>query len=371
MMETLMFTLSITTMALCIAIFVKMIRLTKSNTTIATGQPTTTEINITNLRNFPIRFENIPPNNLGKPISMSVNMLPPAIISNLLKLADGKRYAILDMRNIDADLIKYTNGLYGTPMINAKGKIVAHAGMEIISQQTIALAACYSILSALTSTYHLYKIKTELCEIKESINNLITMERNSHIAVIYTGICYQSNISFWMDDNLIKLHFNDLQKEYYFHRLQIDYFLNSINPSSKDAKNDLKKNITTRLTWHIAALENIILLIINISRQKTCKIELVESDITENISNIVSKLSEYEALFVGKAQKTNVTAEKCKSFMQKLIKSFIKRDNDLSEQDVINELTTIIDSLTAIKLSVETNEPQNEIYFDLVPFGTS
>lgn len=365
MMEVLTFALLLLNLLVCVALFVKMTSIARKNAGIAKSvpldaavKPSPTENYVTTLPSFPIRFEDKPPNHNSKPIPISLNMLPKTIIADLTKLAQGKRYAILDMQNIDADLMKYANGLYGTPMINDNGKIIAHAGMELIPQQTVTLAACYSIMNVLTSTYHLHKIRTELKEIKNNINNLLAMEMNQHLAVVRTGISYQNNIFFWLDDTLIKLHFNDLQKEYYFHCLQIDNFVKSIDPISKETKNYIRKNINTQFIWHVFALTNIVLLITNISRQKIYKIELMNSEIIENITDLTEKLNEYQAMFTDNTQKK-------KNYLHKVTNFFFKNNNELSEQDVLNEIEYSIEHLKNAKSRIETNELQNEICFDL------
>lgn len=70
-------------------------------------------------------------------------------------------------------LMKYKNGLLGTPIIGENKKIVAHAGLEEIKSISLTPVMLFSAMSVITGQYFMSRIDESLSKIEKNVNEII------------------------------------------------------------------------------------------------------------------------------------------------------------------------------------------------------
>ena len=81
-------------------------------------------------------------------------------------------YTVSFPEGITGKLMKYADGRFGTPIIGENGRIIAHASLESLAPQALAMG-CFTAMSIASSQYFLNQINNELKMIRSSLDKIL------------------------------------------------------------------------------------------------------------------------------------------------------------------------------------------------------
>lgn len=192
---------------------------------------------------------------LKNPISNSsklANLMQAFPITQVIKqneVLDGA-YKIIIPEGAAGRLMQYKNGLLGTPIIGANGKITSHAGLEKMQGISMNPVLIFTAMSLLTGQYFMAEINKSLKEISKNLEDIKRMilddkiSRNFAIYEFYQDISSNMEIILEHDDLRIS-YLSNVQNTFLDLRQNITFFEKRINRDIDDLKNNFKGGKTT------------------------------------------------------------------------------------------------------------------------------
>ena len=129
-------------------------------------------------------------------INMVLQQLP--LVANIAQSKELQgAYKVVFPEGVTGTLMKYKNGLLGTPMVGEKGKTVAHAGLELLdASKVLQPVMIFSAMSLVTGQYFMARIDKSLSTISKDVKEIIELiydEKESDIYAIYDYYEYIKN----------------------------------------------------------------------------------------------------------------------------------------------------------------------------------
>lgn len=198
-------------------------------------------------------------NNLKNPIAIGSRVnalfqaLPMAQVAHQNKIMEGA-YKIVMPEGVGGKLMKYKNGLLGTPVIGANSKIQGHAGLEKISVPSINPAVIFTAMSFVTGQYFMAQINSSLKNISHDVKQIIKIllddkkSRNYAIYEFYQEIINNMDIIFDNSDIRISYLTNiqstliDLRQNIKFYEKSIDDIIDEKNGNLYSVINEKRTN---------------------------------------------------------------------------------------------------------------------------------
>lgn len=198
-------------------------------------------------------------NNLKNPIAIGSRVnalfqaLPMAQVAHQNKIMEGA-YKIVMPEGVGGKLMKYKNGLLGTPVIGSNSKIQGHAGLEKISVPSINPAVIFTAMSFVTGQYFMAQINSSLKNISHDVKQIIKIllddkkSRNYAIYEFYQEIINNMDIIFDNSDIRISYLTNiqstliDLRQNIKFYEKSIDDIIDEKNGNLYSVINEKRTN---------------------------------------------------------------------------------------------------------------------------------
>ena len=145
--------------------------------------------------------------NLAK-VNMFMQQLPLAV--NIAQnQINGNAYKVVFPEGAIGTLMRYKNGMFGTPLIGDNGKITAHAGLVPIDNISLTPLMIFTAMSAITGQYFMAKIDEGLESITKSVKEIIDViydEKESDNFAAYNFYEYvKSNMQFILGNEALNL----------------------------------------------------------------------------------------------------------------------------------------------------------------------
>lgn len=201
-------------------------------------------------------IQNYDKKDLKNPISNGaklVNLMQAFPITQVIRqneLLDGA-YKIIIPEGAAGRLMQYKNGLLGTPLIGANGKITSHAGLEKIQRISMNPVLIFTAMSLLTGQYFMAEINKSLKGISKNLEDIKRMilddkiSRNFAIYDFYQDISSNMEIILEHDDLRIS-YLSNVQNTFLDLRQNITFFEKRINQDVDDLQNNFKGGNTTK-----------------------------------------------------------------------------------------------------------------------------
>lgn len=198
-------------------------------------------------------------NNLKNPIAIGSRVnalfqaLPMAQVAHQNKIMEGA-YKIVMPEGVGGKLMKYKNGLLGTPVIGSNSKIQGHAGLEKISVASINPALIFTAMSFVTGQYFMAQINSSLKNISHDVKQIIKIllddkkSRNYAIYEFYQEII--NNMDIILDNSDIRISYLtniqstliDLRQNIKFYEKSIDDIIDEKNGNLYSVINEKRTN---------------------------------------------------------------------------------------------------------------------------------
>ncbi|MBQ9000117.1 MAG: hypothetical protein IJ086_15690 [Clostridium sp.] len=203
-------------------------------------------------------------------------------------------------------LMKYKNGLLGTPIIGENKKIVAHAGLEEIKSISLTPVMLFSAMSVITGQYFMSRIDESLCKIEKNVNEIIELiydEKESDNLAIYNFFKYVNiNLQTLIDNREMKIAtLTNIQN--YNNKLHsnILFYSKSIKRLIKDLKLIIEANLlASKKLERVEEIDNKMEKIVNqqhlfyqlLCIGKVCEIQIAQCYDKEYYSNLIKDLTD-------------------------------------------------------------------------------
>lgn len=141
-------------------------------------------------------------------VNMFMQQLPLAV--NLAQnQINSNAYKIVFPEGAAGTLMRYRNGMLGTPLIGDNGKITAHAGLVPIDNISLTPLMIFSAMSAITGQYFMAKIDEGLESLTKNVKEIIDViydEKESDNFATYNFCEYvKSNMQLILGNEALKL----------------------------------------------------------------------------------------------------------------------------------------------------------------------
>ena len=105
-------------------------------------------------------------------------------VPNLVGAAQlGRAYKVVFPPGASGKLMRYSNGLLGTPIVNGPNRIAGHAGLKALSGPGVALGV-FSVLAAVTGQYFMTQVYHKIGEPRE-----VDYVERAIDATVHSGNC--------------------------------------------------------------------------------------------------------------------------------------------------------------------------------------
>ena len=274
--------------------------------------------------------------NLAK-VNMFIQQLPLAVSMEQGQIISNS-YKVVFPEGASGILMRYKNGMLGTPLIGTDGKITAHAGLVPVDNISLTPLMIFSAMSAITGQYFMAKIDDGLETIKKSVKEIIDIiydEKESDNFSAYNFCEYvRSNIQLILGNEALKLStLTNLQATNNKMCSNILFYSKSIKRKSAEIASIAKKLNTTEK--RLAEMDELSKVVFGLIRQQQLSFELLcigkvyeiqvsEMYDEEYYKNIISELKR-----VGEIADLDVkdTIKECEETLLQIIKKAIKGDD--------------------------------------------
>lgn len=155
-----------------------------------------------------ISIENLKKINGMSRVNMLLQQLPLSTVILQNNALNGA-FKVVVPEGATGTLMKYKNGLLGTPIIGENKKIVAHAGLEEIKSVSLTPVMLFSAISVITGQYFMSKIDENLSKLEKNVNEIIELiydEKESDNLAIYNFFKYINiNLQTLIDNREMKI----------------------------------------------------------------------------------------------------------------------------------------------------------------------
>lgn len=243
--------------------------------------------------------------NIGKvtKASMFIQQLP--LVSNIAqnKMMEGA-YKVIFPEGSIGTMMKYKNGMLGTPLVGADGKITSHAGLVPIDSISMTPLMVFTAMSAITGQYFMARINESLEEISKEVQNIIDLIYDEKESDIYAAYNFYESIR----NNLQQILGNEILKISTLTNVQltnnkldsyIKFYSKSINREINNLKNVLKSSKFT--SKRLSEMDEISVKISNFITQqhlcfellcigKVCEMQVAEIYDSSYCENLINEL---------------------------------------------------------------------------------
>lgn len=118
-------------------------------------------------------------------------------------------YRVVFPEGATGELMKYKNGMLGTPIVGSNKKISAHAGLAPIENINITPVMVFGAMSAVTGQYFMARLDKSLSIVSENVKELINLIYDEKEADNYAVDSFyrwiQKNINHILDNEVLRL----------------------------------------------------------------------------------------------------------------------------------------------------------------------
>lgn len=304
------------------------------------------------MQNYPKKDLKNPISN-GAKLSNLIQAFPIVQIAKQNQLLEGA-YRVIIPEGAAGRLMQYKNGLLGTPLVGANGKITAHAGLEKIQGISMNPALIFTTMSFFTGQYFMAQINKSLKDISKNLEGIRRMilddkiSRNFAIYEFYQEI--SSNIEMILEhDDLRISYLTNVQNTFLDLRQNISFFEKRINENIQDLKENFEGGNTTNkriysLNEEFSKIQEFIeqrlMCLLLYMQGKILEIQLAKIYDIEYIEKTIDDLKSFERRvnnYMIRTQFSNLFNERIAN------KNIIWNEKDLREKK--NEILGRMDSL--------------------------
>lgn len=274
-------------------------------------------------------------------VNMFMQQLPLAVGMEQSEIIRNS-YKIVFPEGASGTLMRYKNGMLGTPLIGSNGKISAHAGLVSVENTLLTPLMIFSAMSAITGQYFMARIDEGLETITKNVKEIIDIiydEKESDNFSAYNFCEYvKSNMQIILGNETLKLStLTNLQATNNKMCSNILFYSKSIKRKSTEIANIAKKLSTTEK--RLADMDELLKVVFGLIRQqqlsfellcigKVYEIQVAEMYDEEYYKNIISELER-----VGEIADLDVknTIKECEETLLQIIKKAIKGDDAVTK----------------------------------------
>lgn len=274
-------------------------------------------------------------------VNMFMQQLPLAVGIEQSEIIRNS-YKIVFPEGASGTLMRYKNGMLGTPLIGSNGKISAHAGLVSVENTLLTPLMIFSAMSAITGQYFMARIDEGLETITKNVKEIIDIiydEKESDNFSAYNFCEYvKSNMQIILGNETLKLStLTNLQATNNKMCSNILFYSKSIKRKSTEIANIAKKLSTTEK--RLADMDELSKVVFGLIRQqqlsfellcigKVYEIQVAEMYDEEYYKNIISELER-----VGEIADLDVknTIKECEETLLQIIKKAIKGDDAVTK----------------------------------------
>ena len=189
----------------------------------------------------------------------------------------GNAYKIVFPEGSSGTLMKYKNGMLGTPLIGDNGKISAHAGLVPIDKVSLTPLMVFTAMSAITGQYFMANINEGLEILTKDIKNIIDLiydEKESENFSTYNFYEYvKNNLQLILGNEVLKLStLTNLQLSNNKMYSNILFYSKSIKRKIEEITNIPNENKLTGK--RLSEMDNISKVVIELINQQQLSFEL-------------------------------------------------------------------------------------------------
>lgn len=259
-------------------------------------------------------------------IDMFLQQLP--LVANIVQSQQIKgAYKVVFPEGITGTLMKYKNGMLGTPFIGENGKIAGHAGLvPLDAAKVLSPVMIFSAISVVTGQYFMSRIDNSLLAISKDVKEIIDLiydEKESDIYAIYDYYEYIKN-------NMATIVGNESLKIAVLSNIQLNN--NKMNSNIKFYTKSIKRKINT--------LNNI-----NEESAFTSKRLEMFQELNLKIEKLMNQQSLcYELFCVGKMLEVKIAEIYNREYYDNVINEFLKlgEELDISIYNLMNACETVL-----------------------------
>ncbi|MGG7056737.1 hypothetical protein ACQPUZ_00410 [Clostridium tertium] len=275
-------------------------------------------------------------------VNMFMQQLPLAVSIEQSEIISNS-YKIVFPEGASGTLMKYKNGMLGTPLIGDNGKISAHAGLVSVDNISLTPLMIFSAMSAITGQYFMARIDEGLETITKNVKEIIGIiydEKESDNFSAYNFCEYvKSNMQLILGNEVLKLStLTNLQATNNKMCSNILFYSKSIDRKSNDIVNIPNKKLSTT-DKRLSEMDELSKIVFGLIRQqqlsfellcigKVYEIQVAEMYDEEYYKNIIAELER-----VGNIVDSDVKMliDKCEETLLEIIKKAIKGDDAVSQ----------------------------------------
>lgn len=226
-------------------------------------------------------------------------------------------------------MMKYKNGMLGTPLVGSNGKITAHAGLVSLDNVSLTPLMVFTSMSAITGQYFMARIDESLESISKDVKNIINLfydEKESEAFAAYNFYEYvKKNLQSILSNEILKIStLTNIQSNNNKLYSNILFYSKSINRKTKNLKSILSESMFTE--------------------KRLYKMEEMSNDISGLINQ---QCLAFELLCIGKISEIQVAEIYDKLYCENLIDE-LKIAGELIDKDI----KTLIDESSDVLLQI-------------------
>lgn len=244
-------------------------------------------------------------------IDMFLQQLP--LVANMVQGQEMKgAYKVVFPEGITGTLMKYKNGMLGTPFIGENGKIAGHAGLvPLDASKVLTPVMIFSAISAVTGQYFMARIDKSLSVISKDVKEIIELiydEKESDMYAIYDYYEY-------IKDNMTTIVENESLRISVLSNLQLNS--NKMNSNVKFYNKSIQRKISDLNKVNGDSI---------FTSKRLDKVQELNSEI-ENLMHQQSLC--YELFCVGKMLEVKIAEIYDKDYYSNIINDFLKLGKEI------------------------------------------
>ncbi|MDU5721082.1 MAG: hypothetical protein E6Z86_02935 [Clostridium butyricum] len=258
-------------------------------------------------------YDNIKLNKIGQATKLNMFLQQLPLVANIAqsKAMEGA-YKIVLPEGAVGKLMKYKNGMMGTPFIGENGKVAGHAGLvPLDASKVLTPLMVFSAISAVTGQYFMARIDKSLSIISKDVKEIIELIYDEKESDMYSIYDYYEYIK----DNMATIIENESLKISILSNIQLNN--NKMNSNIKFYNKSIHRKINDLTT---ATDESIF------TSKRLDRVQELNHEI-EKLMNQQSLC--YELFCVGKMLELKVAEIYNKEYQDNIIKDFEKLGKEI------------------------------------------
>lgn len=184
--------------------------------------------------------------------SMLLQQLPVALSIAQSEMMSGA-YKVVFAEGAVGTMMKYKNGMLGTPLVGENGRVTAHSGLVPLEDISLTPLMVFSVMSAITGQYFMARIDESLGLIARDVKNIIELiydEKESDSFTAYNFYEYvRKNIEMILGNEALKIatltniqaNNNNMNSNISFYSKSINREVERLNDITSDSKLTAKR----------------------------------------------------------------------------------------------------------------------------------